>query len=177
MKINKMSVIDTVETIVRDRYGNIKSRHVYPKDKGLLHKILVKLGLRHNSITSAGMASIAGLILTDVGDVAYDYVAIGSDNTTPSVSDTALGNEIKRKAGIGTRVTTTYTNDTAKLVATFSSADGLSGNSTIWEVGMFNQSTGGTMLFRQVFSSADNLNWDAGDTYEVTLKVQVKQGS
>jgi hypothetical protein len=41
---------------------------------------------------------------------------------------------------------------------------------------MFNASTGGTMLFRQVYPNPDNLDWDAGDTYEVTLRVQIKQG-
>jgi len=176
MKVNKMVVVDSVETVVRDKYGNIKSRHVYPDDYGLLHKLLVKLGLKHNSIVSAGMAAVAGLILTDVGGTAFDYVAFGSNNTAVTVNDTALGTEIKRKAGTGTRVTTTYANDTAQLTASFSSADGLTGTSTVWECGMFNASTGGTMLFRQVYSAADTLNWDAGDTYQLTLKVQVKQG-
>jgi hypothetical protein len=171
-----MVIVDSVETIVRDKYGNIKSKHVYPNNYGLLRKLLVKLGLRHNSIVKAGMEAVAGLILTDVGGTAFDYVAFGSNNTAVTVNDTALGTEIKRKAGTGTKVTTTYTNDTAQLTATFSSADGLTGTSTVWECGMFNDATAGTMLFRQVYSAADTLNWDAGDTYQLILKVVIKQG-
>jgi len=33
------------------------------------------------------------------------------------------------------------------------------------------------MLLRQVYSPADNCNWDSGDTLQVTVKVQVKQGA
>jgi len=33
------------------------------------------------------------------------------------------------------------------------------------------------MLLRIVYSPADSCNWDAGDTLEVTIKVQVKQGT
>ncbi|MEM2849045.1 MAG: hypothetical protein QXI36_02075, partial [Candidatus Bathyarchaeia archaeon] len=89
---------------------------------------------------------------------------------------TALVTEIKRKAGTGSRVTTTVTNDTHQLVVTFSAADGLSGTSAVAESGEFNALTGGTMLDRQTFSVL-NINWDAGDTLQVTWKVQVKQAT
>jgi hypothetical protein len=87
-----------------------------------------------------------------------------------------LVTEIKRKAGTGTRVTTTVTNDTFQLVATFSSADTLSGSSNVTEVGMFNDAAAGTMLMRQVFTAIP-CNWDIGDTLEMTIKGQMKQGA
>ena len=124
-------------------------------------------------ITNAGMAEVAGLIGTDTtGDVtAFDYIAIGTGTTAPSATDTALVSEQQRAAATGTRVTTTVTNDTLQLVK---DAFSFSGSYAITEVGVFNASTGGTMLSRSTFSA---VNVTANDTLKVTVKIQVKQGS
>jgi len=157
-----MGIRDRLILTVRDKEGNVKQEY--------------DSGWRTNGITNAGFAEVAGLILTDVGGTPFDYIAIGIGTTEFDPSQTALANEIKRKAATGSRVTTTVPNDTAQLVTTFSSADGLSGTSAVTESGVFNASTGGTMLCRQVFS-AINVNWDAGDTLQVTWKIQVKQAT
>ena len=143
-----MGMRDRVILTVRDKNGNVK--HEYDS------------GWRENGITNAGMAEVAGLITLDVGGTAFDYIAIGTGTTSFDPSQTALANEIKRKGATGSRVTTVVTNDTAQYVTTFSSADGLSGTSAVTESGVFNASTGGTMLCRQVFSAL-NINWDAGE--------------
>jgi len=124
-------------------------------------------------ITNAGMAEVAGLIGTDTtGDVtAFDYIAIGTGTTAPSATDTALVSEQQRAAATGTRVTTTVTNETLQLVK---DAFSFSGSYAITEVGVFNASTGGTMLSRSTFSA---VNVTANDTLKVTVKIQVKQGS
>ena len=124
-------------------------------------------------ITNAGMAEVAGLIGTDTtGDVAtFDYIAIGTGTTAPSATDTALANEQQRAAATGTRVTTSVTNDTLQLVK---DAFSFSGSYAITEVGVFNASTGGTMLSRSTFSA---VNVTANDTLKVTVKIQVKQGT
>ena len=158
-----MGMRDRITLTVRDKDGNVKQEY--------------DSGWSPNGITNTGMAEVAGLITLDVGGTAFDYIAIGTGGATSfDPSQTALITEIKRKAGTGSRVTTLVTNDTHQLVTTFSSADGLSGSSTVTESGEFNQSTGGTMLDRQTFSAL-NINWDAGDTLQVTWKVQVKQGT
>jgi hypothetical protein len=157
-----MGMRDRVILTVRDKEGNVKQEY--------------DSGWRENGLTNAGFAEVAGLITLDVGGTAFDYIAIGTGTTTFDPTQTALANEIKRKAGTGTRVTTAVTNDTHQLVTTFSSADGLSGTSAVTESGEFNSSSGGTMLDRQVFSAL-NINWDAGDTLQVTWRVQVKQGT
>jgi hypothetical protein len=157
-----MGIRDRVILTVRDKEGKVKQEY--------------DSGWSPNGLTNAGFASVAGLILTDVGDTPYDYLAIGTGTTAFDPTQTALVTEIKRKAGTGTRVTTSVTNDTAQLVTTFSSADGLSGTSSVTEVGMFNASTGGTMLMRQVFTALA-INWDMGDTLQVTVKIQAKQGT
>jgi hypothetical protein len=157
-----MGMRDRVILTVRDKEGKVKQEY--------------DSGWRENGLTNAGFASVAGLILTDVGDTPYDYLAIGTGSTAFDPTQTALVTEIKRKAGTGTRVTTSVTNDTANLTTTFSSADGLTGTSSVTEVGMFNASTGGTMLMRAVFTALA-INWDAGDTLQVTVKIQAKQGT
>jgi hypothetical protein len=143
-----MGMKDRIILRVFDSEGNIKQEY--------------DSGWSRNGITNAGMAEVAGLILLDVGGTPFDYIAIGTGTTAFDPSQTSLVTEISRKAATGTRVTTTVTNDTAQLVTTFSSADGLSGTSAVTESGVFNASTGGTMLCRQTFSAL-NINWDAGE--------------
>jgi len=175
--IEKMGIAEEVTIIKRNREGKILSKKVFPKDYSLIHKLLVKLGLRHNTMTAVGFAHTAHLLGDkDNAAASYGYVAIGTNNTPASVDDTALYGEVKRKTAAFTRLTTTKTNDTAQWTATFSSDDGLSGTQTIYEVGVFNASSGGNMLTRIVYGG-DSMNWDAGDSLEVRVKVQVKQGS
>jgi hypothetical protein len=143
-----MGMRDRVILTVKDKNGNVKQEY--------------DSGWSPNGITNAGFASVAGLILTDVGDTPYDYSAIGTGSTAFDPTQTALVTEIKRKAGTGTRVTTSVTNDTAQHVTTFSSADGLTGTSAVTESGVFNASSAGTMLCRQTFSAL-NINWGAGE--------------
>jgi len=132
-------------------------------------------GWSPNGITNVGFAEVAGLILLDVGGTAFDYIAIGTGTTAFDPTQTSLVSEVIRKAGTGSKTTTSVTDDTAQLVTTFSSADGLSGSHSITESGVFNASSGGTMLCRQTFSAL-NIDWDAGDTLQVTWKIQIKQG-
>jgi len=158
----QMAVRDRVILEVRDKNGRLKQKY--------------DSGWSLNGITNAGFAEVAGLLLTDVGGTAFDYIAIGTGTTAFDPTQTTLVSEISRKAGTGSRVTTSVTNDTAQLQAQFSSADGLSGTSAVTESGVFNASSGGTMLCRQTFSAL-NIDWDAGDTLTVTWKIQVKQGT
>ena len=123
-----------------------------------------------NTITTVGKAMLAGLMLIDVSGTAFDYIAIG----TGSPSATALGAEASasgsaRRGGAdvtGTRVTTTLANDTAQWVTTFT----FTGSLGITEEGIFNASSGGTMLASQSF---DVLNVANGDTLAITHKIKV----
>ena len=141
------------------------------KDGGLLG--LRDSGWSPNGLTNDGFASVAGLLLTDVGGTASDYVAIGTNTGTFAATQTVLLTETHREAGTGTRVTTTVTNDTAQLVRTFS---GYSGTEAVAESGVFNASSGGTMLCRQTFTVL-NADWTGGDTLQTTWKIQAKQGT
>jgi len=150
--------------VCRDKHGKIKWIIDTNKEK------------KSNSMAKTGMAQVAGLILTDVGGTAFDYVGIGTSSTAESADHTDLQTPLKRKAATGTRITTTFTNDTAQLDTTFSSGDTLSGSSTVTEAGVFTAVSAGVMLFRKIFTGK-TVNWDDGDTLQVTAKCQMKQGA
>jgi len=145
-----------LEVVAYDGNGNVKYRE-----------------RKHNVITNVGKADVAGLIGGLVTSP-FNYIAIGSSSAPPSASDTSLGSEVARKSASASRETTNVTNDTLVLVATFSSADGLSGTSDIVEAGVFNASTGGDMLARQTFSKPIPMDWDAGDAIQITWKIVVQ---
>ena len=177
-------LVEEIEVVHRNKDGKVLKVHKI--NTGFWNRLLCKLGLKHNSITSAGMAIVAGLILTDIGGTAFDYIAIGTGTTSAAVGDDATythscQNEQSRLAAVGTRVQGSYANDTAKWVITFSHAAdaGLTGTDAITEIIIVNNATAGQgiMLLRQVYTPADNCHWDAGDTLQVTVKCQIKQGS
>ena len=127
-----------------------------------------------NLITSAGKARVADLLITDVGSAApafFNYIAIGTGTNAAAAGDTTLQTEISTNGGqrtdaTGTRVTTSVTNDTAQLVATFN----FTGSFAVTESGVFDDISTGTLLARQVFSA---INVASGDSLQVTWKIQV----
>lgn len=52
----------------------------------------------HNLITNVGLNMARDMLYGDVSDGEIKYMAIGDDNTAPTVGDTTLGNETFRKA-------------------------------------------------------------------------------
>jgi len=153
---------DTMEAKVFDINGDLKQLHI---DDDL--------------ITSAGKAAVASLLYAGTTVVSgFTRIVIGSGNTAANVTDTALVAEGARGLATGSRITTSVTNDTAQLVYVFSSGNpaGLNGASTgtraIEESGIINQVTTGQLLARQVFSPL-NIDWDGGDSLQITWKVQI----
>ena len=166
MRREPMQIRDRMIAVVRTKDGRVKL-----DENG--QPMIRDTGWSINGITNAGFAEIAGLILTDVGGTPFDYIAIGTGTTAFDPTQTALISETHREAGTGSRETTAVTNDTAVLVATFS---GYTGSEAITESGVFNASSGGTMLCRQVFTAL-NIDWDQGDTLTITWKIQIKQAT
>lgn len=178
-----------VEVIVRDKHGRIKAHIGRPpadikkaiKKKNNPHSLPIVSSLpakmidleywRKNIITDAGLAEIVRLVFSGLTGTKFGYLAIGTGTTAESASDTALELEIARKTATVSQTTTTISNDTALLEATFSSADGLTGTSAVSEAGIFNASTGGVLLARKTFSAV-NVNWDAGDSLTIRYYVQ-----
>lgn len=124
---------------------------------------------RHNLITSAGKAALAGLTGNTGTITAFTYLAVGTSNTAPAIGQTTLGAEITtlglgRMAATVSRVTTTVTNDTLQLVATWS----VSGSTTVEEIGIFNAASVGIMLGRALTSSKQVVS---GDTLTGTYQI------
>jgi hypothetical protein len=164
-KKEKTGYLVRVKSVLKDKHGKVKGVFDSAEQKS-------------DCMTNVGFAELAGLLLTDVGGTAFDYIAIGTGTTGAAATDTALQTEKKRKAGTGTRVTTTVANDTAKLTCQFSkAADGLTGTDAITEYGMLNAVSGGTLLLHEVDGTPKNCNWDDGDTLDVEITVQCKQGA
>lgn len=119
-----------------------------------------------NTIMNAGIAEVSGLILTDIGGNAFDYLAIGTSNTAPNATQTALIAEAYRSAGTGSQETTAVTDDTARLTTSIAITSSIS----VQEAGVFNSSSTGDMLARSTFSS---VSVNSGDTvnlgYDVVL--------
>ena len=76
-------------------------------------------------------------------------MAVGDDNTTPTVSDTTLGNETYREAIFKSSSGGSFVAWDLKLDTTENNG------STIKEVGTFTASSGGTMYTRNLSSSFD----------------------
>lgn len=99
-------------------------------------------------------------------------IAIGVGTTAAAAGDTALESEIttnggQRGAATVTNTTTTTANDTEQWVKTFT----FTGSFAVTEEGLFdNNTSGGNMLARQVFSS---VNVVSGDVLQFTHKVTV----
>ncbi len=155
--VARQKVLDRVILTVIDKNGNIKYRY--------------DSGYKDNGITNTGLLDAAILIggVTPINP--FKYVAIGTGTQAFDPAQTALQTEVKRKLA-----TVSAQSDVAGghllLETTFASADGLTGTQTITESGVFNASTGGSMLARQVFTGI-TLNWDAGDQLNVKWDILI----
>jgi len=118
-----------------------------------------------NLIVNAGIQEVAKLIGAGLGGTAFQYVQTGTGTTSPTANDTDLESATgSRVSATVTNETTTVTGDTVQFVSTHSYTSSLA----ITEAGIFNASSGGTMLARQVFSA---INVENGDTIQLTWKV------
>lgn len=142
-------------------------------------KLLMALGLGSwknemrlaNLVTNAGKAGVASRINGSGGEAAFTYLAIGTGTTAAAVGDTTLQTEITtgggaRAAATASRTTTDTTNDTARLVYTWT----FSSSFAVTEAGALNASSAGTLLNRQVFTA---VNVVSGDSLQVTVDIDV----
>lgn len=109
----------------------------------------------HNTVVTAGRAWVLKAIASSESATSQtiQQMAIGTSTTAPATSDSALGSEATRKA-IGTFTTSNLTSNPPSWLAASSWATN-EGNTTLGEVGLFNSSSGGTMLARATFGTID----------------------
>ena len=117
-----------------------------------------------NLVVTAGKNHIAAKIAaTTNSPAAMTHMAIGTGTSTPGASDTTLGTQTGRVSLSGSTVST----NTITYTETFPAG---TGDGAITEAGIFNASSGGTMLCRTTFPV---VNKASGDTIAVTWVVTV----
>lgn len=115
-----------------------------------------------NLVVTTGKDYVASR-MKDATATAMSHMAIGTGSTAAAASDTALGNQSART----TLTSTTVTDNDVVYVDTFPAG---TGTGAITEAGIFNASSGGTMLCRTVFSV---VNKGASDAMTITWTVTV----
>jgi hypothetical protein len=100
-----------------------------------------------NLVVTTGKSFVASRMAGSSASV-MSHMAIGTDNTAAAASDTGLGSESARVA----LTSTTVNNNDVVYVASFT-AGTPSSAAVITEAGIFNASSGGTMLCHTVFGS------------------------
>lgn len=181
----KTGLVENVSYVLRDKDGNVKKLF----KRNFLGELLAKFGINTpkvflfgsyvdemviaNLITDAGLAGVASRINGSGGENAFTYIAIGTGSTAAAEGDTTLQTEIttnggERASATASRVTTTETNDTARLVYTFN----FTGSFTVTESGVFNAASSGTLLARQVFTGIAVGN---GDSLQITWSIDVQR--
>lgn len=128
---------------------------------------------QNNLFVNAGKAALAGL-MGNTGSVnPFGYLAVGIDNTAASAAQTALLSEVTdsglaRAASTNSRVTTSVTNDTLRMIKTWT----VSGTKALVEIGAFNASSSGDMAGRSVFSAINVVSgYTLIGTYDFQMSV------
>ena len=117
-----------------------------------------------NLVVTAGKNHIADQLSSSPGGAAMGWMEIGTGSTAAAAGDTALGAAVDRNA----LTSRTDATNVVTYVGTWAAGDGT--NSALREAGIFNASSGGTMLARVVYSNIDK---QAGDTLTITWTVTV----
>jgi len=99
-----------------------------------------------NLVVTSGRNLIASRLISS-GSNSIGYIALGTGTRTPALSDTALQAETQRSL---------INNASANgNVITLSATFNFSSNTTISEMGVFNNTNGGTMFSRATFYPSD----------------------
>lgn len=143
-------------------------QEVLRKGKAYVYDDVVEKGSNRNTVVTSGRRWVLQQIASSEIQTAQSIVqiAIGTGTAAPATSDSALASETTRKA-IGTYTTTNLTSNPPSWRAEVSFATN-EGNTTLGEVGLFNSSSGGTMLARATFST---INKTTSNTLSVSYTI------
>lgn len=137
---DSLKITGKLDVILKDAFGNVK-QHVHIP----------------NLVVTAGKNAIAQRLGADHATGAYapmSHMGVGSDSTAPANGDTDLGSII------GSRVVITSTSVSNNVVTYSATWDAGVSTGAITEAGIFNASTGSTMLCRTTFAVVNKLDPD-----------------
>lgn len=122
----------------------------------------------HNAVVTTGRAWVLKQIISSdmVTSHNLSHMAVGTGTSAPATSDTALQSEATRLS-VGTFTTSNLTSNPPSWQAAISLNTNV-GNTTLGEVGIFNSSSGGTMLCRATFAT---LNKTTSNTLGISYTV------
>lgn len=130
--------------VVTDKHGNVK------EDRK-----------ETNLIVDSGLAFICSRMI-DADDGVMSHMAVGSDNTAPTGTNTTLGSALGSREALDSA---THLGDTVTYVSSFEAGEG---TGAITEAGIFNAAAGGTMLCRTTFPV---VNKGAEDIMSITWTI------
>lgn len=142
-----------IKIVVRDANNIIKET----RD---INNMIVTVGHQNTQQLATGQ-------LAQTASTTYKYIAIGTGTTGFSSGSILLTNEIQRALATVSSVTTSYTNDTAQLVATFN----FTASYAVSEAGIFSNPNSGTQYLWAAQSFAA-VNVVSGDSIQITWTVQ-----
>ena len=146
IKTDFLTAKGTLDIVLTDQNGNLKQ----------------ELNVT-NLVVDTGLDYIASR-MKDATATAMTHMAIGSGTNDPAAGDTALQTQLGRVA----LTSTTFTNNSVAYIASFGAG---TGTGAVTEAGIFNASSGGTMLCRTEFAV---INKAAGDSITITWTVTVE---
>lgn len=146
-QLESLKATGALRVVLTDESGNVK-------EDVNLKNLVVNTGL--NYIVSR---------MKDTTDTAMSHMALGTGTTSAASNNTALETAIS--GGRVSLTSTTVSTNTITYVASFPAG---TGTGAVTEAGIFNASSGGTMLCRTVFPV---VNKQSGDSMTVTWTVTV----
>lgn len=114
---------------------------------------------QHNLFVNSGISQLTALMGGVGSPTVFGYLEVGTGTTAAAAAQTALitpitDSGLARAASTNTQVTTTITNDTLRMVKTWS----VTGTKAITEIGAFDAASAGNMAGRSVFSAINVAN-------------------
>ena len=144
MIIENMKAKGRLNIVLKDQNGNVKeTREV------------------DNLVVDTGLDYIASR-MKDATATAMSHMALGSGTTAAAAGNPDLESILGSREALDS---TTVTDNTVTYVSSFEAGDA---TGAVTEAGIFNASTGGTMLCRTVFSV---VNKGANDTLSITWTI------